>query len=91
MIEAIARLEETVRQQAGAGRLAAASESPVPQSPNGAPARDLVATGRGTMAHRPDCVVVAGKTGLRRVTEDEELDSCKLCEPYAEDELAAPR
>jgi hypothetical protein len=36
------------------------------------------------MAHRPDCVVVAGKPALRRVTADDGLASCKLCEPYAE-------
>jgi hypothetical protein len=79
MVEAIARLEETVKQQAGAERLAGAGASP-----NGSPAGDLVATGKGTMAHRPDCVVVAGKSGLRRVTADDGLTSCKLCEPYAE-------
>jgi hypothetical protein len=86
MIEAIARLEETVKQQAGADRLAAASDDAVAPSPNGAAAAagDLVATGKGTMAHRPDCVVVAGKPGLRRVAADEELVACKLCEPYAE-------
>ncbi|MEY2434648.1 MAG: hypothetical protein QOC92_4373 [Acidimicrobiaceae bacterium] len=83
MVEAIARLEETVKQQAGAERLAGASDD-AGISPNGSPAGDLVATGKGTMAHRPDCVVVAGKSGLRRVTADDGLASCKLCEPYAE-------
>jgi hypothetical protein len=39
----------------------------------------LVATARGTMAHRPDCVVVAGKSGLRTVTPDDGLTPCKLC------------
>lgn len=81
MIEAIARLEETVKQQAGADRLAGAADPMV--SPNGATG-DLVATGKGTMAHRPDCVVVAGKPGLRRVDADDGLESCKLCEPYEE-------
>jgi hypothetical protein len=36
------------------------------------------------MAHRPDCVVVAGKPGLHRVTADDGLIPCKLCDPYAE-------
>ncbi len=78
MVEAIARLEETVRQQAGADRLAIAA--------NGAAtaAGDLVATTKGTMAHRPECVVVAGKPGLRTVGAGEELEPCKLCDPYAE-------
>jgi hypothetical protein len=87
MIEAIARLEETVKQQAGADRLASAADGVGSPSPNGA-SGDLVATGKGTMAHRPDCVVVAGKPGVRRVTPDEDLVSCKLCDPYAETALA---
>jgi len=80
MIEAIGRLEETVRQQAGAERMAAASAADAATaSTNG----NLVATGKGTMAHRPDCVVVAGKHGLRAVSADDGLASCKLCDPYA--------
>ncbi|MEY2461670.1 MAG: hypothetical protein QOG30_3500, partial [Acidimicrobiaceae bacterium] len=78
-----ARLEETVKQQAGADRLVSAGDGDTGFSPNGATA-DLVATGKGTMAHRPDCVVVAGKPDLRRVSADEGLVSCKLCEPYAD-------
>lgn len=42
----------------------------------------LVATSKGTMAHRADCAVVAGKSGLRRVEASEGLAPCKLCEPY---------
>jgi hypothetical protein len=34
------------------------------------------------MAHRPDCVVVAGASGLRTVTEADGLDPCQLCRPY---------
>jgi len=83
MIEALARLEETIKQQAGASRLADASQAGPTSSGNGA-AGDLVATSKGTMAHRPDCVVVAGKADLRRVSADDDLVSCKLCEPYAE-------
>lgn len=81
MIEAIARLEETVREQAAADRLVAASDRGVEaSSTNG----QLVATGKGNMAHRPDCVVVAGKAGLRAVSADDGLASCKLCDPYAD-------
>ena len=32
---------------------------------------NLVATGRGTMAHRPECVVVAGKPDVRAVSAAE--------------------
>lgn len=41
--------------------------------------RELVATAKGTMAHQPDCSVVAGKRGLRKVTARENLELCKLC------------
>jgi hypothetical protein len=84
MIEAIARLEETVKQQAGADRLVTAGDGAAASGPNGAAAGDLMATGKGTMAHRPDCVVVAGKPGLRRVSPEDGLLPCKLCDPYAE-------
>ena len=83
MIEAIARLEDTIKQQAADERVADAMPSA-----NGVTS-DLVATTKGTMAHRPDCVVVAGKSGLRRVDAHEDLVSCKLCEPYAEGEAEA--
>jgi hypothetical protein len=39
----------------------------------------LVATAKGTMAHQPDCSVVAGKRGLRKVKPNENLELCKLC------------
>jgi hypothetical protein len=89
MVEAIARLEETVRQQAGADRAVLASTNGA-SAPNAAEAaRSLVATSKGTMAHRPDCVVVTGKPGIRPVAADESLEPCKLCDPFAES-TAAP-
>ena len=81
MVEAIARLEETVRQQAGADRAVLASATGIDAA--GA-ARSLVATAKGTMAHRAECVVVAGKPGLRTVAADDNLEPCKLCDPYLE-------
>ena len=42
----------------------------------------LVATERGSMAHRTDCVVVARKPGLHAVHPNDGLRACKLCEPY---------
>lgn len=47
-----------------------------------APAAALVATERGTMAHRLDCAVVAGKPGLRPVGAADGLAPCKLCQPF---------
>ncbi len=68
VLDALARLERLV---------------PGASTPSGSavPATDVgyVATQRGTMAHRPECVVVAGKTGLRPVTAADGLSSCKLC------------
>lgn len=44
----------------------------------------FVATAAGTMIHRPDCAVVTGRSGLRRVSADEPgLVPCKLCDPLA--------
>lgn len=79
VVEAIGRLEEVIARSAtassldGAGRTAS-SPAPAGEVP-------LVATARGTMAHRPECVVVAGKDGLRAVTADDGLARCKLCDP----------
>jgi hypothetical protein len=74
LTEALARLDTSVRASSngnGSGHASSAAEVP------------LVATGRGNMAHRPDCVVVAGKKGLRAVSADDGLAPCKLCDPYA--------
>jgi hypothetical protein len=49
-----------------------------------ADATPFVATSKGTMFHRPECTVVAGKTGLRRVSGDEAgMTPCKICNPLA--------
>ena len=42
----------------------------------------LVATATGTMLHRPDCPVVMGRQGLRKVKADAKgFEPCKICEP----------
>jgi len=47
-----------------------------------APSARLVATRTGTMLHRPDCVAVDGKDGLRDVSADTPgMSPCKLCDP----------
>lgn len=48
------------------------------------PSARLVATGRGTMAHRESCTVVAGKADRREVRADDGLSPCKLCDPYGD-------
>ena len=72
---------------APAGRGRPAGRGPVGAAPVGRNGHDpdavvLVATPRGTMAHVPGCVVVAGKTDLRQVEATDGLTPCKLCEPF---------
>lgn len=84
VVEAIGRLEDVLRTSGGGGAapvvLDAVGHTTGNPAVNGQP---LVATERGTMAHRPECVVVAGKSDLRAVTPADGLAPCKLCEPYA--------
>lgn len=50
----------------------------------GATTKGFVATRSGSMFHRPDCVVVEGKEGLRAVTGREKgMDACGICDPLA--------
>ncbi|MGH2783861.1 MAG: hypothetical protein ACRDJ1_01225 [Actinomycetota bacterium] len=43
-----------------------------------------VATEKGTMFHRPDCVVVAGRSDLRTVDpEADGFEPCRVCDPLA--------
>jgi len=43
----------------------------------------LVATPTGSLVHRPDCSLVAGRAGLRSVDPSEPgLKPCKVCEPF---------
>jgi hypothetical protein len=43
----------------------------------------LVATATGSMMHRPDCSVVAGKSGLKKVGPDSGLRPCGICDPLS--------
>jgi hypothetical protein len=84
VVEAIGRLEEAITKFGASGPSANGYAAPVARG--AAAAVDevpLVATIRGTMAHRPECVVVAGKSGLRAVSAADGLAPCKLCDPYA--------
>ncbi len=78
LLEAIQRLQDEVVRNAG-GQTGAASAGNG-HAADGTPV--LVATQRGSMAHVPGCVIVAGKTDLRRVDPGDGLEPCKLCEPY---------
>lgn len=60
----------------------AAGASLAPTTTNGQ--TGLVATSTGSMIHRPDCAVVAGRTNLRPAAPDEPgLTACGLCQPLA--------
>jgi hypothetical protein len=78
MLEAIQRLQDEVARR-GEGTVDPAGSSSNGHDPDAA---ILVATPRGTMAHVPGCVVVAGKHDLRQVSESDGLTPCKLCEPF---------
>lgn len=53
------------------------------------PAAMFVTTARGSMFHRPDCVVVKGRSDVRAVTGDEKgLKPCKICDPLGEEVTA---
>ena len=46
----------------------------------------FVTTARGSMFHRPECVVVKGRTDIKRVSGDEKnLKPCKICDPLGEE------
>lgn len=58
----------------------AARAAPVQQeSPGTAPV--LLATPAGSIAHLPECPVVADRTDTRVVDAEEGLDGCKICRP----------
>lgn len=85
VVEAIGRLEEAIARSAATASLNGTAPAPAAAHdvrPAALLDTPLVATGRGTMAHRPDCVVVSGKSGLRAVTAGDGLAPCKLCDPY---------
>jgi hypothetical protein len=49
-----------------------------------AAAGELVATATGTMLHRPDCPIVAGRDNLRRVRAGTPgFEPCKICQPLS--------
>lgn len=71
-MQALSRIEEL---------LASRNGSTPSHAGNGAP---FVRTGKGTMFHRVDCVVVSGRSDLTPVSaEGEGLVPCKICDPLA--------
>lgn len=77
VLEALQRLQDQVARRSDGEPTGSAARNGPTQDGSAV----LVATARGTMAHRQDCVVVADKTGLRHVSEADGLAACKLCSP----------
>jgi hypothetical protein len=82
--EAVYRRIEAMMSSNGHGTAVAAT------SPSSSPkAGAFVTTARGSMFHRPDCVIVKGRSDLQQVTGDEKgLKPCKICDPLGEEATA---
>jgi hypothetical protein len=81
VVDAIGRLEAALASRSPATMLSPAA----PAAPaSGRVAAGLVATRRGTMVHRADCVVVARRQDLRAVAVEDGLAPCQLCHPLDE-------
>jgi hypothetical protein len=80
--EAVYRRIEAMLSANGHGTaVAATSSSPA--------VGEFVTTARGSMFHRPDCVIVKGRADLQHVTGDEKgLKPCKICDPLGESATA---
>jgi hypothetical protein len=56
---------------------------------NGSGSAAFLATPSGTMFHRPDCAIVAGRQDTREVTGDEAgMRPCGMCDPLASQQTA---
>ena len=77
------RIEAMMSSNGHGTAVAATSSSPGPA------AAMFVTTARGSMFHRPDCVVVKGRSDVRSVTgEEKNLKPCKICDPLGEEATA---
>ena len=80
--DALERIETLLRD----GALTAAAtpvgevEPSAPVTPSAAPTVALVATAKGTMAHRPDCRLVDGRK-THAVPAGSDLGRCQICRP----------
>jgi hypothetical protein len=76
--EALTRLERALVEAVSNGQGA----KPAGSSTRGAANGTFVATAGGSMFHRPDCAVVAGRKDLKKVGADAKgLEPCKMCDP----------
>jgi hypothetical protein len=75
-LSALRRIESLLASGAAAGASSASGAA----AGNG-----FVMTSSGTMFHRPDCVVVAGRSGVKPVPAGKEktMEPCRICEPLS--------
>jgi hypothetical protein len=77
VVAALERIEEQLAAAAATAPSGRAARAAAVAAPT-----DLVATATGNMVHRPDCTVVAGKSGVKRVKAGADgFVPCKLCQP----------
>jgi hypothetical protein len=77
--------EQTQQLAASLGRLEALLQVSGVATVGGTAAATYVATENGSIFHRQDCTVVAGRTDLRRVDPDRDgLAPCRICDPLAD-------
>ena len=86
----VAALEQLATSNGSAPAAAVAAAAPTASRSSRARASangggNFVATPTGTMFHRPDCVVVANRPKVRKVSADAKgFEACKLCDPLGE-------
>jgi hypothetical protein len=81
LVASLGRIEALLAGQQSQPPAAGAGGTSRGGAPVASPA--LVATPNGTMLHRPDCSVVAGRTDLRRVAVGAPgFEACRICQPF---------
>ncbi|HET6817635.1 MAG TPA: hypothetical protein VFH66_10470 [Mycobacteriales bacterium] len=77
--------EQTQQLVASLGRLEAMLQSTAVAGSDTAVMTTFVATANGSIFHRQDCTVVAGRSDLRRVDPERDgLAPCRICDPLDE-------
>jgi hypothetical protein len=77
--------EQTQQLTSAIGRLEALLSAGAVGGAQAAGTTTYVATANGSIFHRQECTVVAGRTDLRRVDPDRDgLAPCRICDPLAD-------
>ena len=77
--------EQTAQLTSALGRLEALLTTAGVAGNDSAATTTYVATANGSIFHRQECTVVAGRTDLRRIDPDRDgLAPCRICDPLAD-------